>query len=130
MSQSLLVHALKLSVSLAAMALISSVSDSHTSAKTLADIRGSSAVYSSPENPELKESSFPLDDAIRINQVGMQPSQAKLVVFAGAKLHGEPHFHIVDERGRRVFARPLEHSGLDSDSGAELWREGITPLCP
>jgi hypothetical protein len=59
------------------MALISSVGDSHTSAKTLDDIRGSSAVYSSPENPELKESSFPLDDAIRINQVGMQPSQAQ-----------------------------------------------------
>ena len=126
MSQSLLVHALRLSVSLAAMALISSVSDSHTSAKTLDDIRGSSAVYSSPENPELKESSFPLDDAIRINQVGMQPSQAKLVVFAGAQLPGEPRFHIVDERGRRVFAGPLEHFGLDSDSGEELWRGDFT----
>src|SRR5258705_4796925 len=128
MSQSLLVDALRLSVSLAAMALISSVGNFHPSAKTLDDIRGSSAVYSSPENPELKELSFPLDDAIRINQVGMQPSQSKLVVFAGAKLPGEPHFHIVDERGRRVFAGPLEHFGLDSDSGEELWRGDLYAL--
>src|SRR5215813_3725375 len=114
-----------LKLSLASLALVQSLGASHAKAETLPDIRDDSALCLAQKNPLLKESLFPLDDAIRTNQVGMQPNQAKLVVFAG-QLSGAPEFQIADERGRSVFSGRLEHFGLDSDSGEELWRGNFT----
>ena len=126
MLRSLLGPTVKFSLMLATLALIQSLGVSHATAKTLPDIRDQFAVYPAQKDPRFKESLFPLDEAIRINQVGMHPNQAKLVVFAGQLLSGAPEFQIVDERGRSAFTGRLEHFGLDSDSGEELWRGNFT----
>ncbi|HKE58377.1 MAG TPA: glycoside hydrolase family 9 protein, partial [Pyrinomonadaceae bacterium] len=113
----------KLVLVLTTLTVLHGLGASNAKGETLPDMRG--AVCLEQKNPVLKESLFPFDDAIRTNQVGMQPSQAKLVVFAG-QLSGAPEFQIADEQGRSVFKGPLEHFGLDSDSGEELWRGNFT----